>query len=333
MTNINIDKIADIVTDNCAVVVVSAVGAISANDTKVTDLLAQLHDSLPCTDLWVDIASRYTAIVNQHCIDIDIESLLYSTISSIVAHNNYHYTISVGEQLSAKIMAKYLGRQYLEADKIVVFDNNGQLMFDQTLANIANIVQQNNTYVMGGFYGSNYIGQRMTFSRGGSDITGALVACALGADIYENWTDVCGLCSANPRHVDCVATVRYLSYNEMQILADCGVGVLNNYSIYPVRYRDIPINIRSIYNKFDCGTLVSSSSCGNQLLSVLDNCIDGLWYTTIVSTYRHQYLYDKIYSCIANIGCVLLSIESVDITTTIITTQAVLVPLYKQLVD
>lgn len=334
MTNINISKIADIVTDSCAVVVVSAVGAISVNDCKVTDMLVALHSSLPNCDLWDNVASKYRRIVAQHHIDIDIDTLLDDTINNILHYNNYHYTVSVGEQLSAVILSKYLGRQYLEAEDIVIFDNNGVLDYNSTISSIAKVVQPNMLYVMGGFYGATYSGARMTFSRGGSDISGALVAAAIGADIYENWTDVCGLCHADPRQIDCVGSVRCISFSDMQILADCGVGVLNNSSIYPVRASSIPINIRSIYNRFDIGTLVGEVSTNNAILSIIQSTTStGIYSTTIISTYDSAYIANKVANFAKAVGVELLTIHCNGIVTTVSTNLPIIKALYKHLVD
>ncbi len=202
-----------------------------------------------------------------------------------------------------------------------------------TISNIVKAVRPNMLYVMGGFYGATYSGTRMTFSRGGSDISGALVASAIGADIYENWTDVCGLCHADPRQVDCVRSVRCISYSEMQTLADCGVGVLNNSSIYPASSNSIAINIRSIYNRYDSGTLVGEVSMDNQLLSVIENISPSGYNTTVISTYDSGYLADLIDNFANEYRIEVLATHSSGLVTTISTKQSVIKSLYKHLVD
>ncbi len=334
MTNHNISKIADVVDNSCAVVVVSAIGAVSANDTKITDILCKLHYALPDITLWNIVCSRYKQIVCHHCIDIDIDNILDRLLTNIMLYNSYHYTISIGEQLSAMIMAKYLHRQYLDAEQLVIFDNSGTLDYNATITNIATVVKSSNYYVMGGFYGSDNNGCRMTFDRGGSDITGSLVCTAIGADIYENWTDVCGLCQVDPRLVDCARSIRCISYADMQLLADCGVRVLNNHSIYPVMNSGIPINIRSIYNMYDCGTVVSNQSYDNQILSIIEKVISDTQYqTTVISTCQSQWLCNKISKCTSSIGIELVDMHTIGKVTVVSTHQSILKALYKHLVD
>ncbi len=333
MTNANISKIATVSTDSCAVVVVSAVGVSHANDSKVTDMLVKLHYMLPDITMWQAIASRYRQIVSKHCIDIDIHALLDRCIADIVANNSYHFTLSVGEYLSANIMASYLGRTYIESADVVKFDNNGILLLEPTKKAINSMVSDNGLYVMGGFYGANADGGRMTFGRGGSDITGAIVASAIGADIYENWTDVCGLCHVDPSRLCNVGSVRCLSYDNMQLLADYGVKVLNNYSIYPVLDSNIAINIRSIYNMWDSGTMVCNDTYSQQLLSMWAEYSQEQYITTIVSTYDTAWLCDNITRWATSNNIAIVVLTSRDNITVISTTCDVLGALYRHLVD
>ncbi len=308
MISRNIDKVKDVLTPHHGFVVVSAYGKRFDGDTKVTDLLYQLHQSGYKRSIFDSIASRYKTLVAQHAIKMDIERLLDETYAQIKTCNNEALTVSKGEQLSAKIAAVYLNANYVEAADIVKFGKNG-CDIKKTLSNIRQAYQAGGRCVMGGFYGSDQWGNVRLFSRGGGDISGALAARAINASVYENWTDVNGLCVANPRLVSNVRTVPCVSYNDMYLLARNGAEVLHPSSIHPVMKASIPIHIRNIYNKYDSGTVVSNQSSSDNIIGVAHKRIDIGYRTVVVYKNALQYVVSTVLTCLQQCGIEVYSVQ------------------------
>ena len=185
----NLVYLKKILTPNHKMVVVSAIGKSHPNDIKTTDLLANYyhtHDE----KTWQTIANRYKALVDANCIDVDVEQLLFDAHSRATKFG-LDYCMSLGEELSAKVVAKFLGATYIEAQDVVIFGKRS-LNTRLTLARLKNATRGANLAVIGGFYGG-FLGTRKTFSRGGSDVTASLCALATNSTLCENWTDANGV--------------------------------------------------------------------------------------------------------------------------------------------
>lgn len=203
------------------------------------------------------VRKRFEDIVFELGIDLDIDSVLDKVKAGIDASKTADYAASRGEYLSAIVLAKKLGYEFIDTADIVKF-NGEKLQMHYSLDLIKKRLENVERAVIPGFYGSNQNGEITTFSRGGSDITGALVARAIGADIYENWTDVDGFLTADPRIVDNPEIIDFLSYRELRELAYMGAEVLHPESIFPVRSVGIPINIKNTFNPSHPGTMIVS---------------------------------------------------------------------------
>lgn len=220
-------------------VVVSAPGKRSSGDTKVTDLLYRFHQTREETDL-APIVARFTQIVRELGIDLDLSS----DFEALKNHNgSVDFAASFGEYLSARILAAYLGWTFVDAKTCVFFDAEGVLDIVRTRAAIWEQLKNLPCAVLPGFYGAMPDGEIHTFSRGGSDISGALVAAAMESEVYENWTDVDGMLVTDPRIVSDAAPIRTITYAELRELAYQGATVLHEDSVLPVREMGIPIHI------------------------------------------------------------------------------------------
>lgn len=230
------------------VVVVSAAGKRHPGDHKITDLLylchAHLQYGVPCWELWRRIAERYIAIRDGCSLQTPIEQELdriYAALSPAVGRDAL---VSRGEYLSARLMAELLGFDFVDAADWLRFDCAGNVLYAPSCAALRALAD-GRRIVTPGFYGCLPSGALHTFSRGGSDITGSLAAAALGADVYENWTDVPGILAADPSIVDRPEPVSYLRYDELQALSAVGMQVLHESAVAPVRRAHIPLHIRS----------------------------------------------------------------------------------------
>ena len=246
------------------VVVVSAAGKRFSADHKLTDLLylchAHVQYGVACDPVFDMITSRYIEIRDELKIDLDLESEFFELKKRLDAKKvSQDELVSRGEYFSAKLMAAYLGFQFIDAAEWVKFNLDGSVDKQATydiLKNCADIAQG---VVTPGFYGSMPNGTIKTFSRGGSDITGALAAAALDADVYENWTDVSGILMADPRIVSDPQPIPEITYDELRELSYSGAQVLHEGTIFPVREKNIPLNIRNTNAPEDKGTLIQES--------------------------------------------------------------------------
>ncbi len=243
-------------------VVVSAPGKRNKNDVKVTDALyACFNEKVEkgnCDETFKVVEKRFNDIKRAIDVDIDVAGVLRGIKEKIEGGASRDYCASRGEYLCAMLLAKKLGYEFVDTDDIVRFNDSGKLQMHYSLDLIKKRFENVDRAVIPGFYGSNSRGEIVTFSRGGSDITGALIARALGADIYENWTDVDGFLTADPRIVDNPDIIDYLSYRELRELAYMGAEVLHPESIFPVRSVGIPINIKNTFNPSAHGTMIVS---------------------------------------------------------------------------
>jgi len=245
-------------------VVVSAPGKRFSGDVKITDLLyqtyAEVRETGKCAAAYEKICDRFRGIVHELHLDFQIDALLDETRNAIEAERSEDFTASRGEYLSARIMAALLNVPFIDARDTVKFDGEGKLDRDRTYRLLSSALSETPRAVVSGFYGEDENGKVRTFTRGGSDISGAIVARAAGASLYENWTDVSGFMACDPRIVCNPVPIRSLSYKELRELSYMGANVLHSESIFPVREADIPIRIKNTFRPEDEGTLIVPTS-------------------------------------------------------------------------
>ena len=250
-------------------VVPSAPGKREKSDTKVTDLLYRCYDliksrsSMESIDAcYNEIRARYTSIIADLGLDYDISGELDYVRNAMLHAAGRGYAASRGEYLNALILAKYLGFDFIDAENVIFFKDNGTLDEEKTNAELSAELEKHKYAVIPGFYGGTPNGTVKTFSRGGSDITGSIVAKAAKADLYENWTDVSGFMMADPRIIDDPCIIKEITYRELRELSYMGATVLHEDAVFPVRSAGIPINIRNTNRPEDEGTMIVSHSVG-----------------------------------------------------------------------
>lgn len=245
-------------------VVVSAPGKRYSGDTKVTDLLLACHQSLlkegTCKAGFAPVRARFISIVKELNINFDIASILDETEKRIDEERSKEFTASRGEYLSARVLAEVLGAKFIDTEKVIFFDNDGSFDGDKSYKAISDACSSYQLAVFPGFYGQGADGKVKTFSRGGSDITGAIVARAVQASLYENWTDVSGFLACDPKIVDNPKIIKKISYKELRELSYMGASVVHGDSIFPVRQVNIPIQIKNTFRPQDDGTLILPNS-------------------------------------------------------------------------
>lgn len=244
-------------------VVVSAPGKRYSGDVKVTDMLYECYREVEekgsCGAAFALIRNRFTSIVKELNIDFDIGSVLDETEARINREKSEDFTASRGEYLSARVMAEVLGAKFIDAEDVIFFDKNGAYDAEKSDRAINEALRGAARAVFPGFYGRGADGRVKTFSRGGSDISGAIVARAVNATTYENWTDVSGFLACDPRIVESPRRIKALSYKELRELSYMGANVLHSESIFPVRKANIPIHILNTFRPEDDGTLILPS--------------------------------------------------------------------------
>ncbi|MBP3633675.1 MAG: aspartate kinase [Oscillospiraceae bacterium] len=241
-------------------VVASAPGKRSGDDIKVTDLLYSCcelaqnkEDFLPVLQ---KIHDRFSDIVKELGVDFDVENEIAVIRAHLEAKADSDYMASRGEYLNSKIIAAYLGFPFVDAADYVTFYADGTFNAQETNRKLSAALADKDYAVVPGFYGALPDGAIRTFSRGGSDLTGSIVALAVGASLYENWTDVSGMLAADPRIVDAPHTIEYITYKELRELSYMGATVLHEDAVFPVRTAGIPINIRNTNAPEDAGTMI-----------------------------------------------------------------------------
>jgi len=242
------------------VIIVSAAGKRDSKDHKLTDLLYLTHAhtqyGVACDPIFEMITTRYIEIRDQLGLDLDLESDFAQLKVRLDAKEvSQDELVSRGEYYSAKLMAAFLGFQFIDAADWIRFNMDGSVDTATSYAALRGMVKGEGI-VTPGFYGVMPNGAIRTFSRGGSDITGALAAAALDADVYENWTDVSGILMADPRIVDNPQPIPQITYDELRELSYAGAQVLHEGTIFPVREKGIPVNIRNTNAPNDMGTFV-----------------------------------------------------------------------------
>lgn len=209
-----------------------------------------------CKATFDKIRERFKGIVKDLGLGLDIDSYLDKVEEEMLKYNSAEFCASRGEYLSAVITAEVLGYEFIDAKDVMIFDANGDFDSESTNEKVKSVLENVERAVVPGFYGGDSEGIVHTFSRGGSDVSGAVIARAVGASLYENWTDVNGFMSADPRIVDNPKPIETLSYKELRELAYMGANVLHPESIFPVRVSKIPINIRNTFCPTAEGTMI-----------------------------------------------------------------------------
>jgi len=245
-------------------VVPSAPGKRHKNDTKVTDMLYTCYDMASkgedITEFFSEIEARYNGIISDLGLDFSLDDD-FSLIKNAFIHKaGRDFAASRGEYLNGKILAKYLGFAFIDAAEVIIFNDNGQFDAERTNNVLGATLKKYEYAVIPGFYGSMPNDTIKTFSRGGSDITGSIVARAAGCDIYENWTDVDGFLMADPRIVENPRVIGEITYHELRELSYMGATVLHEDAIFPVRIAGVPINIRNTNNPASHGTFIVAHS-------------------------------------------------------------------------
>ncbi|MBE7008127.1 MAG: aspartate kinase [Ruminococcaceae bacterium] len=241
------------------IVVVSAPGKRFKDDHKITDLLylcaAHIKYGVACDDIFGMIRGRYSDIARDCALDVDLSGEFDALWERMQSGISADELASRGEYFSAKLMAAYLGFDFLDAALWIKFRFDGSVDREASYEALQRAADGHGV-VIPGFYGVMPDGHIHTFSRGGSDITGALAAAALDADVYENWTDVSGILMADPRIVKDPAPIRLLTYSELRELSYVGAQVLHEGAVYPVREKGIPLNIRNTNEPDHPGTMI-----------------------------------------------------------------------------
>lgn len=246
-------------------VVPSAPGKRFSADTKVTDLLYKCYGLAEADEdfeaVLTEIRARYDDIINGLELDLSLDEEFDKIRANFRAKAGSDYAASRGEYLNGIVMAKYLDYTFLDAADYITFKPDGHFDDVKTQEKLSARLEQVERAVIPGFYGAYEDGRVKTFSRGGSDVTGSIVAKACKADIYENWTDVSGFLLTDPRIVKNPEVIETITYQELRELAYMGASVLHEDAIFPVRKAGIPINIRNTNAPDDKGTMIVANTC------------------------------------------------------------------------
>ena len=241
-------------------VVPSAPGKRSKDDTKVTDMLYHCYEMIKAKkdieEYFALICKRYNEIIADLGLNFNIDGELTYVKNAMLHSSGRDFAASRGEYLNGLILAKYLGFDFIDAENVILFKENGTFDDEKTNAILSEELKKHENAVIPGFYGVMPNGTIKTFSRGGSDITGSIVARAANADLYENWTDVSGFMMADPRIVDNPCSIDTITYRELRELSYMGATVLHEDAIFPVRIAGIPINIKNTNAPEDRGTMI-----------------------------------------------------------------------------
>lgn len=288
-------KVKDIVLEKKAnyyrnVIIVSALGKKEKDDSKITDLLYLLHAHLkynvPYTSVFDMIKTRFLNVKNELGLTIDLEKEFNDLEKELSKDMSEEYLVSRGEYITSKMMAEYLGYSFIDASDVIKFNYDGTVNFELTYELIEKAVKANPKAVIPGFYGTYPNGAVKTFSRGGSDITGAIVAAALKATYYENWTDVSGILMADPKIIKNSKAIKEITYAELRELSYMGASVLHEQTVFPVQKAGIPIKILNTNAPSDEGTIIRED-CTNQ-----DEIITGIagkkLFTSFTITKRQE---------------------------------------------
>lgn len=257
-------KVAAIIKsdDKRKYVVPSAPGKRFSDDIKITDMLYKCCElagsGIDFSEQFETIKERYNGIISELGIDMSLDEDFGLIAQEMKNRPARDFAASRGEYLNGKVLANFLGFNFVDAADVIIFDTKGVLLLDETVKAVREKLNGLDNAVIPGFYGRTTEGVIKTFSRGGSDVTGSIIANAVKADIYENWTDVSGFLIADPRIVENPDVIEVITYRELRELAYMGASVLHEDAIFPVRSAGIPINIRNTNRPEDPGTMIVS---------------------------------------------------------------------------
>jgi aspartate kinase len=272
-------------------IVVSAPGKRFDGDNKITDMLYLLRShaehNAPYEQLLQVIKERFLGLEADLGVSVGIAGEFEVIEENLGKGASADYLASRGEYLSAKLIAAFLGYDFVDAAGLVLFNDKGKFLYEETNAALGEALSHHERAVIPGFYGTLPDGGIKTFTRGGSDITGALVARAAGADVYENWTDVSGFLMADPRIVENPKAISRISYKELRELSYMGASVLHENAIYPARLAGIPINIRNTNIPQDPGTIISATETDSGSGGVITG-IAGNRDFTVIAIYKNM---------------------------------------------
>lgn len=260
-------KVADIIhaDPHRRYVVPSAPGKRFDGDTKVTDMLYACYSLAEAGEDFDDalaaIKARFDEIIDGLGLELSLDNEFAAIREQFLLKAGSNYAASRGEYLNGIVLAKYLGFEFVDSATVIRFDDAGNFQADKTDLILSSRLKDVEYAVVPGFYGAQDNGVVTTFSRGGSDVTGSIVAKAVRADLYENWTDVSGFMIADPRIIKNPEVIETITYKELRELAYMGATVLHEDAIFPVRKEGIPINIRNTNRPEDHGTLIVESTC------------------------------------------------------------------------
>ena len=260
-------KVGDIIhaDESRRFVVPSAPGKRFSADIKVTDMLYGCYDlaakGKDFENEFKAIKDRYYGIINELGLDLSLEKEFETIKACFIGKAGRDYAASRGEYLNGIVLANYLGYEFIDAADVIFFNDQGSFDAEKTQEILSKRIADVERAVIPGFYGSMPNDTIKTFSRGGSDVTGSIVAAACGADLYENWTDVSGFLIADPRIIENPEPITTITYKELRELSYMGAGVLHEDAIFPVRKAGIPINIKNTNAPEDVGTMIVESTC------------------------------------------------------------------------
>ena len=245
-------------------VVVSACGKSNEEEHKITDLLylcaAHLHYGVSCVSLFKQIEDKYNRIAKALNLELDLNKEFIQIRSHFNKNIDTDYLVSRGEYLTAKMLAEYINGEFVDAKDFISFIHNDEVDMEKSRDRFLDYTMIDKKIVVPGFYGQLPNGNIKVMSRGGSDITGAILANIVDADIYENWTDVSGIYVADPRIIKNSLPCKRLTYRELRGMSYMGANVLHDDAIFPVREKNIPINIRNTNRPEDEGTMIMADA-------------------------------------------------------------------------
>lgn len=257
-----IKKIKQIVEqdDDRNLIVISACGKSSPEDNKITDLLylchAHLQYNVSCDPIFSLIKERFLSIKNDLNLSWDIEKELDLLKEELNKNIDLDYLVSRGEYFTAQLVSEYLGYQFIDAKDLIFFNFDGSIDYPKIQETLKEVLQQYPKIIVPGFYGSLPNHAIKIMSRGGGDVSGSILANVMDADVYENWTDVSGIMSADPRIVKHPKPIELITYNELRELSYMGANVLHEEAIFPVKYKNIPIHILNTNDPASKGTII-----------------------------------------------------------------------------
>lgn len=241
-------------------VVVSACGKCCPEDNKITDLLylchAHLQYNVSCDPVFSLIKERFLSIKNELQLTWDIEKELDALKEELNKNTDLEYLVSRGEYFTARLISEYLDYQFIDAKELIFFHFDGSIDYPKIQESLKNLLQQYTNIIVPGFYGALPNQTIHIMSRGGGDVSGSILANALDADVYENWTDVSGILSADPRIVKQPEPIDIITYNELRELSYMGASVLHEEAIFPVKHKNIPIHILNTNDPDNKGTII-----------------------------------------------------------------------------